>query len=405
MSLYYLGSFPPPRGGVTVKNENLLEALKSRPETSDIIPVDFSKIKRRDLATFRLLKTALKAKDSTFVIGVAGRKYRKWMIRLLYRINRPALERSVLILMGGLAASDIVNDRKVCRCAAGFRKIYAETESMVRMLQDAGLSAGYYPNGRFQLQNSEDNEKKENNEKRLKNQGSRGNRNPQLLKADINNTEINTNRNNQQNSSENNQTEKNQTENLQLRGSVKAESEALKIPLRIVYFSLISEPKGAERTLQAAAKLPDMKFVFYGPIATDYKEKFLKTIQDLHNVSFRGLFQGDSEAVYRELAGYDLVVLPTDWKAEGIPGILVEAKIAGIAAVVSDFAFNSEIVEDGVSGIVLKENTPEALEAALKKLDQDREFLAELKRGSQASAEKYYIENYMDDMVGQVKGK
>ena len=45
MAIYYLGTFPPEYGGVTVKNQNLYSALSKKIE---IDRVDFSEIKRRN---------------------------------------------------------------------------------------------------------------------------------------------------------------------------------------------------------------------------------------------------------------------------------------------------------------------------------------------------------------------
>ena len=107
--------------------------------------------------------------------------------------------------------------------------------------------------------------------------------------------------------------------------------------------------------------------------------------------------------MYHELSQYDVLLLPSRWKNEGVPGILVESKITGLPAVVSDIAYNAEIVNDGVDGIVLKENTAEALSKALLYLGENRSVLSKLKIGAKDSAEHYYIDNYIDKIVGELK--
>ena len=47
----------------------------------------------------------------------------------------------------------------------------------------------------------------------------------------------------------------------------------------------------------------------------------------------------------------------------------MESKIAAVPSVVSDFGFNAEIVENDVSGVVLRENTVDGLVEAIEMLD------------------------------------
>lgn len=98
-----------------------------------------------------------------------------------------------------------------------------------------------------------------------------------------------------------------------------------------------------------------------------------------------------------------MLLLPTSHIGEEILGDLVEAKIAGLSALVSDHLYRAEIVEDGVSGIVLKENTAETFAKAVKALDKDRKMLYLMMGGAKNSAEDYYIENYIPMIIKQLK--
>ena len=111
------------------------------------------------------------------------------------------------------------------------------------------------------------------------------------------------------------------------------------------------------------------------------------------------MFRGNADEVYRELSQYDVLLLPTRWKAEGLPGILVEAKIAGVPAIVSDHNFNREIVRHEEDGIVIPDVTADKLVTILQKLDCDRQKLLAMKRKSRASAEDYYIDVCASEVV------
>lgn len=174
--------------------------------------------------------------------------------------------------------------------------------------------------------------------------------------------------------------------------------------LNCVFFSKIQPEKGADLVLRAAKELPDVHFAFYGSIADDYQDSFMADVKRLDNVAYHGIFTGSSEKVYAELAKYDILLFPTKWDKEGAPGILVEGKISGIAEIVSNKSYNSELVRNGMEGIVLKENTSAELCVSIQKLERDRELLSLLKTGSRRSAEQYYIENYIDAIRKELEG-
>lgn len=169
--------------------------------------------------------------------------------------------------------------------------------------------------------------------------------------------------------------------------------------LRCVFFSFIQPEKGIDLVLNAAKSLPSVQFFVYGRVAEDYQTCFETNVNALSNVSYMGNFQGSSEEVYAELSKYDILLLPTKWNSEGVPGVLVEGKIAGLAEIVSNKSYNAEIVRNGIEGFVLEENSGEELCAAIKGLQRDRDLLAQIKAGSKKSAERFYIENY----IGAIK--
>lgn len=334
MRIFYLGAFPPGYGGVTIKNRNLYQALSQQ---MPIEKIDFNRIKRRDFRELFRFVFVLMRRKNRFVIGVSGRKTRKRLTQVLYYLNRKAMGRSVLMVMGGTAAEDMAADPEYRKCVAGYKKIYVETEGMMQTLLDAGVAnVGVYPNGRFRWQQTR----------------------------------------------------------------VEAPSG---MPLKCVFFSLIQPEKGVDLILQVAPQLPDVQFEFFGKIVKEYEEKFLAETERHPNVFYKGLFTGSSEEVYTELGRYDVLLLPTRWIAEGVPGVLVEAKIAGITSIVTDHNFNSEVVTDGADGIIMTENTTEGLLEAIDSLNRDRNLLQKLKEGSLASAENYYIENYVPEIVNQMR--
>lgn len=334
MGLYYIGAFPIEGGGVTIKNRDLLFALRQK--GLNIEPIDLNKITRRHSLweALRLL-FAILMPWNRFVIGIStGKSTRRKFSKILSVVNRRAMRRSIIMIMGGTDAHNIAIDTSYRQIMSLYKRVYVETPKMVEELHSSGLHTGdYYPNGRFRP-------KKE-----------------YLVK------ENKTGR------------------------------------LKCVFFSYVRREKGADLVVEAAKKLPNIDFAFYGSVYSGYEAEFIKTIEPLPNVAYKGNFQGSPEDVYTELCQYDALLLPTRYKTEGVPGILVEAKIAGITSIVSAESHNSEIVANGVDGIVMDTNDVDSLRRSISKLDCNRDWLCELKKASLMSSEKYYIENYIDKLV------
>lgn len=333
MKIYYIGSFPPTYGGVTIKNKNLYEALSGE---LDVCKIDMNRIKRFDIREILRFGWAMLT-GKQYIIGMAGQKNRRQFTKLMYRFKRKAMRRSVMLVMGGMVDDVAAAGDGFIRMMNGYRKVYVELSGMQERLEQVGVgNCGIYPNGRPR---------------------------PQGLPA----------------------------------------SQTTADALECVFFSNIQREKGVDLILQAADQMPQTRFHFYGELHKDYASEFLTAIQGKRNITYHGVFQGDADAVYRELGKYDLLLLPTRWKAEGLPGILVEAKIAGVPAVVSDHNFNAQVVNNDHDGVVIREVTPEKLTSVLLELDRDREKLLNMKIASRTAAEYYYIDICATNLIRELK--
>lgn len=333
MAIYYIGSFPPVYGGVTIKNKNLYDALSGK---LDVRKIDMNRIKRGDIREMLRFGWAMLT-GKQYIIGLAGQKNRRQFTKLLYYFKRSAMSRSVLLVMGGIVDDVVKAGPGFLRMFNAYRKTYVELPGMLRKLESAGVTnCAIYPNGRPR---------------------------PNGLPAPAVGCD----------------------------------------PLKCVFFSIIQREKGADLILDAARQCPGIQFHFYGELQSAYAQEFLTAVAALENVTYHGVFSGDAQAVYRELGQYDALLLPTRWKAEGLPGILVEAKIAGIPAVVSDHNFNREIVSHNRDGFVIMDITPEKLVSALKELGSDREMLLNMKLAARDLAERYYIDICAPEVIRELK--
>jgi glycosyltransferase involved in cell wall biosynthesis len=170
--------------------------------------------------------------------------------------------------------------------------------------------------------------------------------------------------------------------------------------LKCVCFSMIYPEKGIDTVLEAARQLPDVSFEFWGVIRDEYKSEFLAAVNAQSNCRYRGVYNVEGDNVYKMLNQYDLLLFPTRLSGEGVPGTLIEAKIAALPAIVSNVAYNAQLVENGESGLVMRENTVKCLVESIK-LAEDDELLTKLKHGAQESGKWYYFEEHLDNLINQ----
>jgi len=77
----------------------------------------------------------------------------------------------------------------------------------------------------------------------------------------------------------------------------------------------------------------------------------------------RVLFAGVVAEPMSVLAASDLLVLTSH--TEGIPGAVIEAALTGVPSVVTDVGFIRSLVDDGVSGLVVDDPSPDAIAKAI----------------------------------------
>lgn len=148
-------------------------------------------------------------------------------------------------------------------------------------------------------------------------------------------------------------------------------------PVVIVSVGRAVAKKGYDDLLDALAALPaglHWRFVHLGggPLK-DALRKQAAGLGIADRVTWRGA--QPRAAVLAVLAGADLFVLASkvarDGDRDGLPNVLMEAQAAGLAAVATRVSAIPELIEDGVTGMLVPPQDPAALAAALSALACD----------------------------------
>ncbi len=145
--------------------------------------------------------------------------------------------------------------------------------------------------------------------------------------------------------------------------------------------------KGHLVLLEAMTKLPDaIKLLIAG---TGSEERSLREYAKQHALSGRVVFCGFVDDVGGLMNSLDLQI-NASFGTEATSMALLEGFSLGIPAIVSDFGGNPYVVENGVSGLIVPRQNPEALAQAILTLWKDPKLLHRLKEGAGRAYQEYF---------------
>jgi len=143
--------------------------------------------------------------------------------------------------------------------------------------------------------------------------------------------------------------------------------------------------KGYDVLVNALSSVPEVTVVLVGDGSE--RERLGRLALEL-GVSERVVFAGWSEEARRHLTTFDFFALPS--RFEALPLVVIEAMLAELPVVASDVGSVSEVVENGVTGLLVPPDDPLALAEALSSLVADSQRRRELgKRGRARALERF----------------
>lgn len=168
--------------------------------------------------------------------------------------------------------------------------------------------------------------------------------------------------------------------------------------VRFVFLSRIIPQKGVDIIIDAVKQLnkefsDDFIVDFYGKIDPSYESTFLSAIENGHNINYQGFLNLTEKSGYDTLATYDVMLFPTFWEGEGFPGIIIDAYIAGLPIIASDWNLNSQIIKDGVTGNIIPPMNTDALVNTMLKYITREINIVTISNFTQNEATFYHIDN------------
>lgn len=128
-----------------------------------------------------------------------------------------------------------------------------------------------------------------------------------------------------------------------------------------VFLSRIEEYKGCTDIFKSVDALAQSGYqgkfdvTFYGRESEDseYAKRFQEMIDAHDEVKYKGGLNLRDTKNYDELAQYDVMLFPTYWQGEGFPGIVIDAYIASLPIIASDWNLNKDVIEENQTGWII----------------------------------------------------
>lgn len=324
--------------GQTVKTRNLEMALLGLEMENTVIDrVDTYYLKNNPIR-FGLQCIRCLFRDQKIIV-IVSEKGRRKLFPILYHAHRLLGKAIYHCAIGGRLANELENNPGIGRYLNGFQINWVESIWLARRLKDMGiLNAAYFPN-------------------------------------------------------------------FKALTPLKTPSEALQSePFRFCMFSRIMAKKGvceavaAVEQVNARAGKIRATLDIYGPVDPGFKDEFERLISGRENwCRYRGVVEPhQSVAVLKD---YYMLLFPTGFRHEGMPGTIIDAMMAGLPVIAREWQYCREMIEDGKNGLVYDFDRPEMLASTIEYAVNHPESILPMRRQCLIKAEAYRADRAAEDMI------
>ncbi len=171
--------------------------------------------------------------------------------------------------------------------------------------------------------------------------------------------------------------------------------------LEIAYVGRLAPEKCVGDLLRAIAAVPGatLRVVGDGPLRGALESES-RSLGVADRVTWRGYVPW-GPALLSELRACAALVLPS--ATEGMPLVVLEAMSQGVPVVGTRVGGIPEVVEDGVSGLLVDVHRPDQIAAALRRLAADEDLRLELARAALETARRNTLERQLGPLLAHVR--
>ena len=180
-----------------------------------------------------------------------------------------------------------------------------------------------------------------------------------------------------------------------------------KPPFKFVTFSRVIKEKGIDLAAEEILKINnENKSVVctldvYGKIEEDFAHEFTNIIKTNRYVHYCG--KADPFKSGEVLKDYFVLLFPTRWKSEGFAATILDAYFGGVPVIASDWNCNSELVEDGKTGLVYPKKSYKTLRDAILYAINHFDAMNKMKINCVKFASYFSPDQYIDSIINEVE--
>lgn len=181
-------------------------------------------------------------------------------------------------------------------------------------------------------------------------------------------------------------------------------------PYKICTFSRVMREKGIEDAIAAVKAVNEKaghvvyRLDIYGQVDEKFKEKFRK-IQKLFPdyVKYKGMIPYDKSV--EVLKNYFVLLFPTQFYTEGIPGTIIDAYAAGVPVISSEWESFADVIDDKVTGVGYEFANNEELVKVLENIATDPSSILSMKKSCLIKAKKFTAKHVIAKFSGGISRK
>lgn len=174
-------------------------------------------------------------------------------------------------------------------------------------------------------------------------------------------------------------------------------------PLRFLFLGQVRHEKGFLHALEACDRLEtDARVTFHGPLMDGVDPAIFAAHP---RAGYHGVV--DPADLRDVLVAHDVLLFPTRYRTEGMPGVVLEAMQVGLPVIASRWPAAHEMIVDGENGLLVDVGSTASLAQAMRVVERSPELRERLAAAARDTGDRYRrgpwfarLERMLDDLLG-----
>lgn len=174
-------------------------------------------------------------------------------------------------------------------------------------------------------------------------------------------------------------------------------------PYKFCTFSRVMEEKGIADAINAIVAINQKVgrkiavLDVYGPVVPEYKDTFEELISGSNgSCNYGGVIEPEKSA--DTLKNYYMLLFPTFWRGEGMPGTIIDTLSVGLPVIARRWPYCDEMLADHKTGYIYNDDEPERLVDCIEYAINNVEATIAMKANCLEKAKEYSEQNVMSQV-------